>query len=512
MMRTILVAHNSSRDAIRLSELIKGAGLNVELCNSGAELARHLEKKKRPWASIMIFWDLPGPPFGPELLARCRRLLPGVPLVVVNDALDASLATRAFALGARDFLQTPLEPERVTACLDSLLQDRDSHSVRVDVLNERILGKSPALLATLKHIAKVIEHQAARILLIGESGTGKELLAHGLHDLSSEPEAPFVAVNVAAIPKELIESALFGHEKGAFTGATDHHEGYLEEAGTGTLFLDELGELDLSLQAKLLRAIQEKKFRRLKGTKDIDFQARLVCATNRDLALDVKQGLFRRDLFHRIAEVTIQVPPLRERDGDVDILLNHFLAVRGPKTTVRFARESLNILHTYPFPGNVRELENFVKAALIESDGKLILPQHLPLPTMGVFLKHEGGSSIAAENAATPNPIADYSDTYQELFRELLASLPQNWQDLPYKQILAQYQRAFDRIYLHRLIERHRHNITKATKAAGVDKKTFIQHWRAAGLPSLRSEEMEPNEKAGEATNADLVESRHAKH
>jgi DNA-binding NtrC family response regulator len=497
MMQTILVAHDSSRDADRLIELIKDTGLKVELCRSGAELSRYLDKKKPPWAAIVIFWELPGPPFGPELLARCRSLLPGIPLIIVNDTLDATLATRAFALGASDFLQTPLEPERVASGLDSLLKDRDSHLARIALLNKRILGKSPALLSTLKQIAKVIEHGAARVLLIGESGTGKELLARALHDLGPQSTGPFVDVNVAAIPKDLIESALFGHEKGAFTGASERHYGYMEEAGAGTLFLDELGELDLSLQAKLLRAIQEKKFRRLKGTSDIEFQAQLVCATNRDLALQVKQGLFRRDLFYRIAEITIQVPPLRDRDGDVDILLDHFLSVRGQKTKSRFARETLNILHTYPFPGNVRELENFVKAALIESDGKVILPNHLPLPTMGVFLKHEGQAASAARGSATSDESESvYGDNYQELFQELMNSLPANWQELPYKQVADQYKHAFDRIYLNRLVVRYRHNVTKATKAAGVDKKTFAQHWRAAGLPPLRAEENDSDENA----------------
>jgi DNA-binding NtrC family response regulator len=489
-MQKVLVADNSAHDAGRLHELMSEVGLHGEVCVSGAEVATRIEDKNTDWLAIIILWELPGPPFGPELLARFRRLLPTVPIVVVSDALDATLATRAFALGATDFLETPLDPNRVKSFLDSLVQDQNLYSPMVKCLNEKILGVSPALHTTLKQIAKVIQHRASRVLLIGDSGTGKELLAQALHDLSPDPDSPFVAVNVAAIPRELIESALFGHEKGAFTGATDMHRGYMEEAGTGTLFLDELGELDLSLQAKLLRAIQEKKFRRLKGTKEIDFQARLVCATNRDLALDVRQGSFRRDLFHRIAEVTIQVPPLRERIGDVDLLLEHFLSIHSGNRRVRFARETLTILRSYPFPGNVRELENVVRGALIECDGELILPQHLPLPTMGVFIKDEDQTSLTAEGANTRYQNgAAYPEQCEELFRELVQALPQNWGNLPYKQVLEKYQRAFDRIYLQRLIERHHHNVTKATKAAGVDKKTFAQHWKAAGLPPFRSDD-----------------------
>ncbi|HYG82380.1 MAG TPA: sigma-54 dependent transcriptional regulator [Pyrinomonadaceae bacterium] len=498
-MRRILVADNSPRDAQRFCTLIEDAGLKAELCGSGEEVARQLDDGSRDWAAIVVSFEIPGPPFGLELLVHSRRVLPDVPFVVVSSSLDATLAMRAFALGARDFLEKPLDMQRVKSCVGSLLAEQDPYSPLVERLNATILGDSPALLSTLKQVAKVARHRGARVLLIGDSGTGKELLAQAIHDLGEEPDAPFVAVNVAALPKELIESALFGHEKGAFTGATDSHRGYMEEASQGTLFLDELGELDLSLQAKLLRAIQEKKFRRLKGTRDISFDARLICATNRDLALLAGQGAFRQDLFHRIAEVTIHVPPLRERKGDIDLLLEHFLSVYGGNRAVRFARETLTILHSYSFPGNIRQLENIVKSALIQCDGEVILPRHLPLTMMGGLLASEeqepsaGAASGTADQPSNGAPDAAAS-AHQELFRELARSLPANWRDLPYKQMVEQYGRAFDRIYLPYLIERHRHNVTRATRAAGVDKKTFAQHWKDAGLPPLRTEEGESNE------------------
>jgi DNA-binding NtrC family response regulator len=499
-MRSILIADNSARDTQHFRALIEAAGLNAELCSSGREAADRLEGERLDWTALIILWEIPGPPFGPELLARSRRLLPGVPVVVVSSALDATLAARAYALGAKDFLEKPLDLQRVKSCLNALTNEHDPYSPMVEELNKTILGESPALLSALNQVAKVIRHRASRVLLIGDSGTGKELLARAIHDLGPVAEEPFVAVNVAAIPKELIESALFGHEKGAFTGATDLHRGYMEEAGGGTLFLDEMGELDLSLQAKLLRSIQEKKFRRLKGTKEINFSAGLVCATNLDLPRAVNQGTFRQDLFHRIAEATIQLPPLRERTGDMDLLLEHFLSTYAGDRQVRFARETLTILHSYHFPGNIRELENIVKTALMGCDGDLILPQHLPLTTMGTFLAYEDQATHT--NAARRNISDEHQkedadtqvDVHQELYRELARALPENWRDLPYKQALEKYDRAFDRIYLPRLIERHRHNVTKATKAAGVDKKTFAQHWKDAGLPPLRVEEGEPHE------------------
>jgi DNA-binding NtrC family response regulator len=499
-MKKILVADSSMRDAQRFRSLIEEAGLEAELYGSGAEVVDRLECGTQDWAAIIILWEIPGPPFGSELVVRSRRLLPGVPVVVVSDALDATLATRAFTLGASDFLEKPLDMLRVKSCLDAFLNRKQSlYSHIVEQLNESILGDSPALLSTLQQVAKVIHHGASRVLLTGDSGTGKELLARAIHELGAEANEPFVAVNVAAIPKELSESMLFGHERGAFTGASDQHRGYMEEAGCGTLFLDELGELDLSLQSKLLRAIQEKKFRRVKGTKEIGFQAHLVCATNRDLAQEVNQGTFRRDLFHRIAEVTIQIPPLRERKGDVPQLLNYFLSFYDSSRQVRFARESLTILNSYPFPGNVRELENIVKQALIECEGDIILPQHLPLPTMGVFLAQEDQQADTAANLSTSEPpnVTDAgasSEVKQKLFRELAHALPDNWHELPYKQVLEQYGRALDRVYLRCLIERYHHNVSKATKAAGMDRKTFTQHWKDAGLPSLRADGGEADE------------------
>jgi DNA-binding NtrC family response regulator len=495
MTQRILIANNSDLDIMRLTRAATELGLMFELCASGEELASLLDSKQLAWGAIVILLDLPGPPFGLELLTRCRHLLPGVPLIVVANSLDASLAARAHKLGASDVLQSPLDPPRVKSCFNKLFKSQDSHLPMIEELNKRILGKSSALLSTLRQLAKVIHHRANRILLIGDSGTGKELLAQALHDFSPDPNAPFIAVNVAAIPKELSESELFGHEKGAFTGATSMHRGFMEAAENGTLFFDELGELELAVQAKLLRAIQEKKFRRLKGTKEIEFRARLVCATNKDLAADVEKGTFRRDLFHRVAEVTIQVPPLRERKGDIDLLLRHFLKVHAANRNVQLARETLSVLHSYPFPGNVRELENFVKMALIECDEDSILPHHLPLPTISAFLK-DHQTDRDHDHDKSPQSIKElstlkeygepqYDQGYESLFREVLKSLPRDWVDQPYKKMVALYQQAFDRIYLPILLERHNFNVTGAAEEADFDRKTLKQHWDNSGLEPL---------------------------
>lgn len=493
MIQKILIADNSPRDVQRFRSSVEDAGFTSEQCVSGTELARYLDNAEKDLTAIILLWELPGPPFGFELLVSARRLLPDVPVIVVSSALDASLATRAFRLGAYDFLEKPLDMQRVKSCLDSLSRAANHDSPLIERLNKTILGKSPALLSMLRQIAKVIENQATRVLLVGESGTGKELVAQAIHNLGLHAAAPLVGVNVAAIPKELLESELFGHEKGAFTGASDLHRGYMEEAGSGTLFLDEIGELNLSLQVKLLRVLQENKFRRLKGSKEIEFRACVVTATNRDLTQDVKQGAFRQDLFHRINEVTIQVPALRERTGDIDLLLDYFLERYGGERQVRIARETLSILRSYTFPGNVRELENIIKGALINCGDSLLLPKHLPLSRMGEFLGQE--DEVLPTETKTlqerESPDSDQNDAYHELFLELSRLLPENWRDLPYKQVLEYYERAFDRVYLPDLIRRHHHNVTQATKAAKVDKKTFTQHWKNAQLPSLRTGEDE---------------------
>lgn len=503
-MKKLLLIDNSPRDAQRLSAMLQDKHeLEVLVCVSGAEAEVVINSDCEDIAAVFVLNEIPGPPFCFELLLHCRKVLAdNVPLIVVSSALDASVATRAAAFGARDFLEKPLDMQRVESSLERLLFAQDPDLPLVRSLRQTILGDSAALRATLRQVAKVIPHPETRVLLFGESGTGKELLAQGIHRLGPQSNEPCVAVNVGAIPRDLIESQLFGHEKGAFTSAVDSHRGYLEEAGSGTLFLDEIGDLDLPLQVKLLRVVQERKFRRLKGSKDLDFSARLICATNRDLAKSVRENLFRRDLFHRIAELTVQVPPLRDRRGDVDLLLERFLNLIAGGRPVRFARETLTILRSYPFPGNIRELENLVRAALIECDGDWIFPDHLPLKSMGVFLADDNqdrsttgiqevpqdGNGAAAAAIGSPPP------SYRKLFIELERTLPANWLELPYKEIVEQYQRAFDRIYLPFLIERHRHNVTQATKAAGVDKKTFDRHWKEAGLRPLRSGDEKPDD------------------
>jgi DNA-binding NtrC family response regulator len=315
------------------------------------------------------------------------------------------------------------------------------------------------------------------VLLLGESGTGKELLANAIHMLGPASGAPCVAVNVTAYPATLIESILFGHERGAFTDARERHQGFFETAGEGTLFLDEIGDLEMSLQVKLLRAIEDRRFYRLGSVTEIPFRARLVCATHRDLAASVANGTFRHDLYHRIAETTINIPPLRERRGDLELLLNHFLDVHRGTRKIRLARESLTILRSYLFPGNIRELENIVKSAVIQCEAEAILPRHLPLPSMAAFLPSP---------AAAPGPEIVSDSLPADLLAGLRKALPAAWIRSPYRDLAGAFAQAFDYFYFPRKLHQFHHNITRAAKDAGMDEKTFRKHWEECGLPPLK--------------------------
>ena len=322
------------------------------------------------------------------LLEQILAIAPETKVIVLTGQNDQANALRAIALGAYDFFAKPFEPELLTLTIDRAFRlfDLQRENRRLQALQHPaslsgLLTKNGEMLRTCRTIEKVANTNAT-VLLLGESGTGKEVLARGLHEASSRKNERFIAINCAAIPENLLESELFGYEKGAFTGAAKTTLGKIETADRGTLMLDEIGDLPHSLQAKLLRFLQERVVERLGGRNEIPVDVRIVCATHQDLKTLIKEGRFREDLFYRLAEIVIKIPPLRERAGDPALLAHAFVhrfATEQNRGNMSLAEDAILAIETHAWPGNVRELENCIKRAVIMSDGAQITREDIGL-------------------------------------------------------------------------------------------------------------------------------------
>jgi len=352
----------------------------------------------RRYEPAVVLQDLGLPP-DPEgvsegfaTLLETLKIAPRTKVIVVTGQLDKQNAVRAVGMGAYDFYQKPVDTEVLR-----LLVQRAFHIHSLEEQNRALVqrqGLMPlegviAIAEPMVKACRTIEKVAptnATVLLLGDSGTGKELLARAVHSLSPRASKPFVAINCAAIPDTLLESELFGYEKGAFTGAVKQTQGKFEHANGGTLFLDEIGDMPLALQAKLLRFLQDRVVERIGGRERIPVDVRVVCATNKDLPALIKRGEFRDDLFYRISEVAVRIPPLRERGGDAVVIAQDVLErrAREHQRPVRgFTPEAIKAIEAYPWPGNIRELENRVNGAVIMSEGRYVTVEDLGLPDSG---------------------------------------------------------------------------------------------------------------------------------
>ena len=339
---------------------------------------------------------------GLEFLESSREAGLLVPIIVMTSMEDVETAVRAMKGGAYDFLVKPVTPERLRTAIRHaaerralLVENRDLRKrVRQEAFGRMLVGESPAMKALYSEMERVVETDIA-VCLLGETGTGKELVARWLHENGPRAKGPFVDINCAAIPETLIESELFGHEKGAFTGAAGRHKGKLEQADGGTLFLDELGEMAHPTQARLLRVLQEKTLVRVGGSETVPYNARLVSATQRDLTAAVREGRFREDLYFRVVVYPLRLPPLRERTDDIPLLVHHFIRVFRASTgraVEGITPEALVSLEAYDWPGNVRELQNAVFRAVVSARGPFLttadfpdlsadhVPRYLPRP------------------------------------------------------------------------------------------------------------------------------------
>jgi len=368
-----------------LEILLQREGHDVRACASVADALQALEDAD--FDLVISDIKMPGSS-GLDLLERVKESSPDSPVILITAHGSTESAVEAMRLGAYDYLTKPCSVDEICLVVGKALEKYDLSSENKRLrreLQERselptMMGKSPRMKEVFDFVHRVAPTKT-NLLITGESGTGKELIARAVHALSDRKERPFVAINCGAIPENLLESELFGHVKGSFTGAIANKVGLFEVADGGTLFLDEIGEMPLSLQVKVLRAIQDRTFKRVGGTNDVRVDVRILCATNRDLEADVKTGRFREDLFYRLNVIEVKLPPLRERIEDIAPLVHHFLQKYGreiDKPVRETAAEVIAALESYRFPGNVRELENLVERAVTLASGPRITLECLP--------------------------------------------------------------------------------------------------------------------------------------
>ncbi|QEM67957.1 sigma-54-dependent Fis family transcriptional regulator [Geobacter sp. FeAm09] len=382
MSKTILVVDDEKDIRISLTGILEDEGYQVLTAENGVE-ALECAQQELPDLVLLDIW-MPGMD-GLETLERLKTHFPQITVIMISGHGTIETAVRATKLGAFDFIEKPLSLDKVLISVVNALHMKDlrveNEELKRVVANEHeMIGSAPVMSRLREQIMRVAPTTAS-VLVTGENGTGKELAARSLHYYSPRRDRPFIAINCAAIPEELIESELFGHEKGAFTGAVAQKKGKFDLADGGTLFLDEIGDMSLRTQAKVLRILQERCFERVGGTRLVTVDVRIIAATNKALEEEIGQGRFREDLYYRLNVVPFRVPALRERREDIPVLVQHFVAQfyrregREPKT---FQPETLDLLARYDWPGNVRELKNIVERILIMTPGRTITAADVP--------------------------------------------------------------------------------------------------------------------------------------
>ncbi len=411
------------RDSLRnmLRSTLEDEGFTVEEVSDGKLAVDALASGR--YLAVVTDLKLPGAD-GHEVLAVARDNDPNLPVVVMSAYGTVEDAVGAIKGGAFDFLAKPVDPDHLVLLLRRAVERRALLEENLLLKQEfaerlgfpRIIGDSPALVEVSRQIQKVAVTDAT-ILLQGESGTGKELFARAIHHLSPRKDAPFVAISCAAIPETLLENELFGHERGAYTGAVSTSRGRVELADGGTLFLDEIGELGTGVQAKLLRVLQERSFERVGGTRTLSVNIRIVAATNRELKRAVSEGRFREDLYFRLAVVTVEIPPLRGRSGDIPALADHFLEKYRRelgRDGLRFSTAARDAMLEHAWPGNVREMENCVERAAILAESDVLEPTDLGLGTpaghhddLRAFARAVGESGSLDEIGARARDLAE---------------------------------------------------------------------------------------------------------
>jgi two-component system nitrogen regulation response regulator NtrX len=459
MKEAVLVVDDEAGVRTSLAAILGDEGYAVDAVESGEEALAALESRR--YDVVLLDVWLPGAD-GLEVLRRIRETDSDLPVVVISGHGTIETAVKAVRLGAQDFVEKPLSLEKTLVAVRNALQRRRlEREVRVlkQQLDERyvMVGESPALRRLRAEIALAAPTNG-RALIFGENGTGKELVARAIHALSLRASGPFVEVNCAAIPEELIESELFGHAKGAFTGALSARKGKFELADGGTLFLDEIADMSLKTQAKVLRALQEQRIEPVGGAGSVDVDVRVIAATNKNLDEEIRQGRFRDDLYFRLNVIPFHVPPLRERPEDVPLLARHFMEVLSAEHGRRpraIAPDVLAALSRRPWPGNVRELRNIIERLVIMTPDDTIETRHLPASLLEGL--PAGAPAPPAAASAEPGTLAEAREDFERRF------------------ILAKYRECGG-------------NMSRTAEALGVERSNLYRKMKGYGLLLARRE------------------------
>lgn len=378
-MKRILLVDDERNILIVISKFLRQEGFIIETARSFDEAVSRLSVSD--FDLVLTDMKLPGRS-GLDLLKWTKERKPDLPVIVITAYGSIENAVEAMKSGATNYLTKPVEYDEMLAVINHVLMQRPCSIEGIKALEEQygIIGRSEGILEILSTIS-IISNSRANVLITGESGTGKELVARAIHNASMRKDFPFIAINCAAIPRELIENELFGHEAGAYTGATTKEIGKAEAADKGTLFLDEIGDMPITMQIKLLRFIQEKEFFRIGGTRPVKSDCRVIAATHKKLEEEIKRGRFREDLFYRLNVIPINVPPLRDRKEDIPLLADYFLrkyALENQKFVRGIDQMAMDALIRYDWPGNIRELENMIERAVVLTRHEVISLADLP--------------------------------------------------------------------------------------------------------------------------------------
>lgn len=464
MARTVLVVDDEAEVRASIVGVLGDEGFRVTAVADGAAALEAIAREE-PDVVLLDVW-MKGPngekqQEGLEILSKIKTTNPNTAIIIMSGHGTIETAVRATKLGAYDFIEKPLSLDKLLLAIQNAFQLRDlsreNQSLRSRVAKSKIMvGESPAM-QQLKQAIRRVAPTNSWILITGENGTGKELVAHAIHALSSRYDKPFVEVNCAAIPEELIESELFGHEKGSFTGATQLKRGKFDLANGGTLFLDEIADMSLKTQAKILRILQEQRFERVGGAQTIEVDVRVMAATNKNLEEAIAKGSFREDLYYRLNVVPFHVPPLRKRVEDIPLIAGHYLKeFAGDGVPKELSSDALKLLQAYGWHGNVRELKNTLERLVIFCDSKTISGEHV-LSFMPQFSGAPPLPGGEITNPAIAAQAASLKDAKNEFEREfILRKLRENdWNVSKTAQVLG-----IERSHLHRKI-----------KAYGIDER-----------------------------------------